>query len=416
MALRRLAQTNNAATATSSPRPSSSISSPASPGVSPSTPLRSGGAGPSTPRTRLVYPISPVTSPSLSASTPFDWAAARSRRPPPYATPVGKRVRGLRTSDVGTLGFASPGLGTPGARKRERVVRKKGFLERITSLPSRIAFELSLFPHNVPRPAPATSAWLLGGTAHFLHLCVRVAQIRKVPDSDLGWEDMYREGEDQPWFDWTVPTSMILIAASILNALYLFTRTRMYHLTLATEPVSSPHAAFVSRPRMVHMPSDDDMPKQQRIYVGPLLVSSLSHLWRAFVVSFCFLLNLSPPKRREKAAGKDEMERVQQLEVWTPGALESALFAVYSPAHAFLWMAVTSANWMLIGCIMFVIGVQLRALTRAYEALLKDRAIIAAEVLHEYDEKFVYPRVNPIRKDAAVMTHQAELVDSWDEE
>ena len=30
---------------------------------------------------------------------------------------------------------------------------------------------------------------------------------------------------------------------------------------------------------------------------------------------------------------------------------------------------------------------QSRALTRAYEALLKDRAIIAAEVMHEYDEK-----------------------------
>ena len=37
---------------------------------------------------------------------------------------------------------------------------------------------------------------------HFLHLCVRVSQIRRVPDSDLGWEDMYREGEGEPWFDW----------------------------------------------------------------------------------------------------------------------------------------------------------------------------------------------------------------------
>ncbi len=37
---------------------------------------------------------------------------------------------------------------------------------------------------------------------HFLHLCVRVSQIRRVPDSDLGWEDMYREGEGESWFDW----------------------------------------------------------------------------------------------------------------------------------------------------------------------------------------------------------------------
>lgn len=37
---------------------------------------------------------------------------------------------------------------------------------------------------------------------HLLHLCVRVSQIRKVPDSDLGWEDMYREGEGSSWMDW----------------------------------------------------------------------------------------------------------------------------------------------------------------------------------------------------------------------
>jgi len=37
---------------------------------------------------------------------------------------------------------------------------------------------------------------------HFLHLCIRVSQVSKVPDSDLGWEDMYREGEGDSWFDW----------------------------------------------------------------------------------------------------------------------------------------------------------------------------------------------------------------------
>lgn len=43
---------------------------------------------------------------------------------------------------------------------------------------------------------------------HFLHLCVRVSQIRRVPDSDLGWEDMYREGEGEAWFDWVRSPSL----------------------------------------------------------------------------------------------------------------------------------------------------------------------------------------------------------------
>lgn len=69
-----------------------------------------------------------------------------------------------------------------------------------------------MFPHNVPLPAPKTSAKLIGGALHFLHLCTRVSQVRNVPDADLGWEDMYREHDGDSWFDWvrlsaSLPTS-----------------------------------------------------------------------------------------------------------------------------------------------------------------------------------------------------------------
>ncbi|KAI0372873.1 hypothetical protein BV20DRAFT_990222 [Pilatotrama ljubarskyi] len=392
--LRRLAQTNAAVSA--SPRASGSTN--ASTAASPSTPVRN--------RARLVYPISPVTSPSLSASQPFDWEAARSRRPPPYGTPTPAKRRS-RASDVGT-----PGLGTPG----KRVVRKKSLYDRITSIPSQIAFEISQFPNNVPLPSPQNSAWIIGGTMHFLHLCVRISRIRRVPDSDLGWEDMYREGEGESWFDWTVPMTFILVSASIINALFLFTRTKIYYLNLASEPVSSPHASFIKRPRTPHRTSSDELvPRRRSIpsMLAALLGAFFAALWRGLCVSVRFLLNLSPPKTRPPQPWEED-ERVQQLEVWTPGELEMALFGTYSPVHALLWTALTSANWMMMFLIMFAVGVQTRALSRSYEALLKDKAIIAAEVLHEYDEKFVYPRVNPVRKDAAVMTHESEMVNVWE--
>ncbi|EIW60092.1 uncharacterized protein TRAVEDRAFT_63775 [Trametes versicolor FP-101664 SS1] len=395
--LRRFAQTNAAVSA--SPRAGGSTS--ASTAASPTTPVR---GNPTTPRARLIYPISPVTSPSLSASQPFDWEAARSRRPPPYSTPSGKRKS--RSSDVGT-----PGMGTPG----KRVVRKKSLYDRITSIPSQISFEISQFPNNVPLPSPENSAWIIGGTMHFLHLCVRVSQIRRVPDSDLGWEDMYREGEGEAWFDWTVPMTFILVSASIVNALFLFTRMRVYYLNLAAEPVSSPHASFVKRPRTPHRASSDEPAPRRSLpaALAAFLAACLSALWRGLRVSVRFLLNLSPPKARAPQPWEED-QRVQQLEVWTPGALEMALFGTYSPVHALLWMALTSANWMMMFLIMFMVGVQTRALSRSYEAMLKDKAIIAAEVLHEYDQKFVYPRVNPIRKDASVMTHESEMVDVWE--
>lgn len=114
-ALRRLAQTNAAVSAT--PRGSGSANASGLP--SPVTPVRGGGL-PTTPRARLVYPPSPVTSPSRSAALPFDWEAVRRRGPPPYATPqLGRRVN--RTNDVGTPG-------------KTRVVRKKSLYERYALL------------------------------------------------------------------------------------------------------------------------------------------------------------------------------------------------------------------------------------------------------------------------------------------
>jgi hypothetical protein len=73
---------------------------------------------------------------------------------------------------------------------------------RITALPSRIAFEISIFPNNLPLPAPKTLAYLIGGTLHLIHFSIRVSQIRSIPDSDVGWEDMYREDNNVAWFDW----------------------------------------------------------------------------------------------------------------------------------------------------------------------------------------------------------------------
>lgn len=195
MALRRLAQTNNAINNADngSPRTPYSASSPSTPNS----------------HVSLGTYRSPASTPSISSSVPFDWEAARSRRPPPYPTPLQNK----RKSN-GTSGSVAT---TPVKRA---VIRKKGLVERysvrhlhhasinrkvtprITAIPSSIAFEVALFPHNVPLPPPKVSARILGGTMHLFHLCVRVSRIRKVPDSDLGWEDMYREGEGDFWFDW----------------------------------------------------------------------------------------------------------------------------------------------------------------------------------------------------------------------
>ena len=88
-----------------------------------STPSSPAAPFPSTPKARASYPItrSPLESPSISASLPFDWEAARGLRSPPYY-PLGPKRRGGRQSELG-----SPSLkGTPS----KRAVRKQSLYER----------------------------------------------------------------------------------------------------------------------------------------------------------------------------------------------------------------------------------------------------------------------------------------------
>ncbi|KAG8800260.1 hypothetical protein FRC17_006914 [Serendipita sp. 399] len=65
---------------------------------------------------------------------------------------------------------------------------------------------------------------------------------------------------------------------------------------------------------------------------------------------------------------------------------------------------------MIMGCIMVMTSFQLGIIVKSYSHLVKDRQIVDAEVLYEYQQRFVNPRLNVIKKDACVMTHEAEMI------
>ncbi|KAF7294923.1 hypothetical protein MIND_01030400 [Mycena indigotica] len=345
---------------------------------------------PKTPRPRQSIAISqsPATTPSISTNVAFDWEAARSRAP--YSTPQS----GAR--------LARRSMGASATPLRKGVIRKKSYYERIASIPSQISFQIAMFPANVPLPKPQTSAWIVGGTLHFIHLCIRFSQANNVPDSDLGWEDMYREGEGHSWFDWTVPVTLLLVAASFLNALYLLTRVKLYRLHLRSDPVSSPNAKFVA--------AQLDF---QPLVPPPLSTRVLRSALFGFNTSWRFLLGFQLPVRNPPPPPK--VARVQQLEVWTPGEFESMLFNVYSPAHSLLWCATGPSNWISNILIMGFVSAQSFLITHFFKTLIKDKEIIAAEVFNEYNTGFVYPRLNPVRADVGVQTHQSEVVNVWED-
>ncbi|EIW85185.1 hypothetical protein CONPUDRAFT_135005 [Coniophora puteana RWD-64-598 SS2] len=415
MSLRRFAHFNKGTSTPGSPSVSSEHRSRTSIGTSTQNSSSSVGSPnghantPSTPytpprRSNVQYINSPSATPSITHSTPFDWDAARARRPPPYATP-------RRPGSHGTQNGNEPK--TP----RKSVVRKKGFVERIRAVPSRIAFEIALFPHNVPLPAPRTSAIIIGAGLHVIHLFVRIAQLQAAVEAEIGWEDMYWEkDDDKGWFDWTVPMTVLLMAASAVNVFSLFTRRRTYQLHRRTraDAVQSPRTSFVHAPERAHSPPSPHRAGGQGPANTVLYVLSIS--WRGVTGSIRFLLGIDSAGAASKSLntppGRGE---VQQLNIWTPGELERVLIWIYSPVHGLLYMGAGSAgngNWVWIFAIMAAVSVLIWGLVEGYEGVVRDREILAGEVMYEYNEGFVYPRVNPIRRDVAVMTHENEMV-SW---
>ncbi|KAK7054889.1 hypothetical protein VNI00_003352 [Paramarasmius palmivorus] len=143
-----------------------------------------------------------------------------------------------------------------------------------------------------------------------------------------------------------------------MNAIYAFTRIRLYRLHRKTDPINSPNAKFVN--------AELDF---EPLEIPPLMTRLRSGAWRAFISFWRFLLGMKPLPKNGNGARK--ASRVQQLE--------------------------------------------LNVTVTYYTQLLKDKEVLAAEVMNEYNEGFVYPRINPIRKDVAIMTHQSEVVNVWED-
>ncbi|PWN52949.1 hypothetical protein IE53DRAFT_232611 [Violaceomyces palustris] len=65
-------------------------------------------------------------------------------------------------------------------------------------------------------------------------------------------------------------------------------------------------------------------------------------------------------------------------------------------------------SWILSLGMMSLFAFQVHHLSQTYKSLVKDRILLSAEVMHEYDEKFVLPRAMPLVRDASTMTSPVE--------
>ncbi|CAE6518195.1 unnamed protein product [Rhizoctonia solani] len=304
---------------------------------------------------------------SLSATHPFDWEAARGNRPPPYASALGngsadslrkKLARAAAEDEMGGSAIS------PTKTARKRVVRKKPWRQRIVELPSAAyewLWDIVTFS-DVPLPPPETSGRVLGGALHVIHFITRYSVLRSQKVEENDWQDMHQEihivagfeqEEPEPWFSWTTPVTILLLLGSLLNALYLFTTIRTYHLHLRENMVDSPRAKMVPMDMTNAARDMDTQPTPSlawRVIRG--LGTHMASAWRLILGS-----------KAGKGTGRST-NNVQQLDMWNPGELELSLFNVYSPAHALLWMIFSSHTWFVALILMVAISGQARLIIR----------------------------------------------------
>ncbi|KAH7375166.1 hypothetical protein B0T11DRAFT_234630 [Plectosphaerella cucumerina] len=177
------------------------------------------------------------------------------------------------------------------------------------------------------------------------------------------------------------PLVWILVVMSALNAYYTMTRSRHYRLF------------------EVNVEQAPQTPSAHRVKVqsSPVASSPLR-----------FLANMVASETAESRAYPDKSADVWELAIWDPLPVSLQLFSLFSPGHVLVYMlflplesldsrpSVTVAKAIVL---QLILSAQLLLLQARFSQQIKDTSIIHKEVLHEYDTKFVHPRLHPVVRD-----------------
>lgn len=190
---------------------------------------------------------------------------------------------------------------------------------------------------------------------------------------------------------WQVNTIVWSLAAlATMNAAYTLRRTRKYRLFEAD----------------VEKPYDTPSAQRVRVQSTPMSSSPLR-----------ILTDIMSNESAESRAHPDRSRDVWELSVWDPLPMSLQMFCLFSPGHVLVyWMFLPLATLdarpsvTIFNCLVLqaILSAQLLLLQSKYTQQNKDTAIIQKEVMHEYDTKFVHPRLYPSVRDACTQISQDE--------
>ncbi|ORY32118.1 hypothetical protein BCR39DRAFT_587111 [Naematelia encephala] len=384
---------------------------------------RSAGTTPVTP-TIHYSPYATSTPPgglSRSSSIPFDMAASAKA--------------GRKAEEEARKRSMTP---VPaGSEKRlKRFVRKKPIWQKIMTFPSDLVDDILMYyptsiedvfpPHHLANPIS------LG--IHFIHylLLAPLFPSHHEPDSVL-LRTTPRSGPGSRWDKWeeegnvkgrglgggwtTLVLTLILLALASANSVYLFTRFRTYDLQLrsAQDPVASPHASPIPAPKAER--EDEDVfgggaPEQPDNAKIDSAKRTVHILFLIIKWSFRATLAVFGHSSNSKLPGSftPSEDKIQSLRVWDPPEFCLAFFCAFPPSAPVLSYLLTPLHPFITPVLHLVVSFLLSHLAASFAQLVKDRMLLSAEVMREYDRRFVYKKVFSTKVDRGVGTHEAESV------
>ncbi|KAI5816868.1 hypothetical protein BZA77DRAFT_311218 [Pyronema omphalodes] len=281
-----------------------------------------------------------------------------------------------------------------------RIVRRQTTYQRLTSLLNPFDFILQLATDYEAFDWDSVQATWGTPIGILLNVFCLVARGQAEKFRKAGSDDVFRRSSSShsgiangiAYFLGAISWGLAIF--SIVNAVYCFGRKkryRMFEQNIEVEP-QTPNA------RRVPVDSSPTASSPMRI------LSSITEVLRNDAAS---------------RAHPDETRDVWEISVWDPSPLSLHLFALFSPVHVaiyFLSLPLASpvssslhetnsspaAIYFTVILTQFLLSLQILFMKSAFTIQSRDQKVINSQVMQEYNQKYVHPRLNVIKRDVAV--------------
>ncbi|KAJ4300508.1 hypothetical protein N0V88_003183 [Collariella sp. IMI 366227] len=198
-------------------------------------------------------------------------------------------------------------------------------------------------------------------------------------------DDVFGDAPASGWF--TLMANFLqwmLISISALNAFYAMTRSRHYRLFERNVEAPGPGTPSARRVRVDSSPAAST----------PMRI----------------VQEVLRPETADQRAHPDRTRDVWELKVWDPYPATLRMFCLFSPGHVLIHMLFLPLPTMdprpsttVFKCVLLqvILSAQLLLTHSRFSQQSKDMAIVQKEVMHEYDVKYVHPRLHPVMREAS---------------